>query len=110
SAPGGTTTTTPPRPSTTVTTRATTTTTGPRPTTTVTTALKSPAAATTVPAVADKAPSATTSTTVGFRVAGLALSGADLDALVMAGLLGIIVGGVMFLAARRRALEGRDGT
>ena len=45
----------------------------------------------------------------GLTTAALARTGADLDALIMSGLLGLILGGVISLAERRRALEVRDG-
>ena len=97
--PGATTTTTPGATTTTTPAGGTTTT---APGATTTTAPGGAGATTTVPAAANRSPSGTTSTIAGFRVAGISRTGADLDGLVMAAVLGIILGGVLLLAARDR--------
>ena len=82
----------------------TTTTTAPGPTTTA------PGPTTTVPGPTTTAPGPPTTVPAGGpTTADLARTGADLDASIMAGLLAILLGGVIFLAERRRALEVRDG-
>ena len=109
--PGATTTTTPG--ATTTTAAPTTTTTVPGATTTTTPALTTTTTvpgATTTTAPRDGTTPTETTAPGGRRAAeGLAGTGADLDALMMGGLLGITLGGVVFLAERRPAPAVRDG-
>jgi hypothetical protein len=102
--PATTTTTTPATTTTTTTAPTTTTTTAPA-TTTTTAPTTTTAAPTTTTAAAGSGSSGTTGGSSSGTAATLAFTGANLTATILAGLLAMILGVMMLLAARRRATD-----